>query len=81
MIPPTTCFRPMRVTDHAAMYRRGKRIIRARDFYFEYVLGPFRWGTFPFRHPRLWWMARRIDWHFRFGLPMPVVVGYNAIEA
>lgn len=71
----------MQATKHARMYRRGKRWCRARDFYFDWILGPARWGTFPARHPRLWWMARRIDWHYRFGWPMPAVVGYNAIEA
>ncbi len=63
------------------MYRAGKRRLQLRDFYFEYVLGPARWGTFPLRHPRLWWMSRRIAWHYAYGLPMPVVVGWNAIEA
>ena len=71
----------MHATKHAQMYRRGKRAFARREFYFEFILGPFRWGTFPFRNPRLWWLCRRIDMHFRFGLPMPAVVGWNAIEA
>ena len=71
----------VRATKHAQMYRRGKRAVAVREFYFEFILGPFRWGTFPFRNPRLWWMCRRMAWHYRYGLPMPAVVGWNAIEA
>jgi hypothetical protein len=56
---------------HAIMYRRGRRYLAMQDFYFDWILGPARWGTFPFRHPRLWWYCRRIAMHYRWGLPMP----------
>lgn len=63
------------------MYRRGRRFIRCRDFYFTWILGPFRWGTFPVRRPKLWWLGRRIALHYRYGFPLPAVIGWNAIEA
>jgi hypothetical protein len=41
----------------------------------------FRWGylvdatarawTLPFRHPRLWWFCRRVQFAISFGLPLP----------
>lgn len=56
---------------HARMYRRGRRFHQLRDFYFDWILKPWRWGTFPFRSPRLWWYCCRLSWHYQFGLPMP----------
>ena len=54
------------------MYRAGKAQLARREFYFEYILGPWRWGIFPFRHPKMWWFCRRLDLHYGFGFPMPL---------
>lgn len=66
---------------HARMYRKGRAQLARRDFYFEYILGPWRWGTFPIRDPRLWWFSRRLALHFRYGFPMPLVEGRDYILA
>jgi hypothetical protein len=63
------------------MYRRGKAQFARREFYFEYILGPWRWGTFPFRYPRAWWFCRRLHLHYQFGLPMPLIEGQDFIRA
>lgn len=59
------------MTKHAQLYRRGRRYCRLRDFYFDWILQPWRWGTFPIRSPRLWWYCRRVSWHYQFGTPLP----------
>jgi hypothetical protein len=63
------------------MYRSGKAQRARRDFYFDYILGPWHWGTFPFRSPRLWWFCRRLDLHVHFGFPMPLIEGRDFIRA
>jgi hypothetical protein len=54
------------------MYRSGRAQFARREFYFEFVLGPYRRLVFPFIHPRLWWLCRRVWLHYTFGLPMPL---------
>lgn len=66
---------------HASMYRSGKAQLARRYFYYDYILGPWRWGTFPIRHPRMWWFCRRLDLHYAFGLPMPLIEGRDFIRA
>ena len=29
------------------------------------------------RNPRFWWFCRRVTWHYRYGLPMPVKPAYR----
>lgn len=66
---------------HARMYRNGKAQAARRDFYFDYILGPWRWGTYPIREPRFWWFARRVHWHHAYGWPMPKIEGRDFIRA
>ena len=69
------------MTRHARMYRSGKAQVARRDFYFTWILGPWRWGTFPILHPRMWWFCRRVAWHYAYGFPMPPVEGRDFIRA
>ena len=41
----------------------------------------WRCVRFAIVNPRMWWLARRMELHFRLGFPMPRVRGYNAIDA
>jgi hypothetical protein len=54
------------------MYRSGKAQLARRDFYFEHILGTWRWVMFPVRHPRLWWFSFHLDMHYALGWPKPL---------
>lgn len=57
------------------------RVLRAARAVAWWLIDAHRSITFPFRHPRLWWLVWRIRGHDWFGLPMPSVEGYNCLKA
>lgn len=40
-----------------------------------------RAGWFAVRCPRMWWFCRRLDLHYRFGFPLPLIEGRDFIRA